>query len=386
MRFIAFFASATGFLTLVSAQRPPRPSPDWPFDVTEIKAPDGSISASFVSIGATLTQLWVKDRDGKARDVVLGYDDPSLLWSDPAHPVFGAMVGRYANRIDNGTFSIPISKNPTPGAPGTYHIPTNDKGGAVALHGGLIGWDRRNFTLVAKSPTSVTYKHVDNGDEGFPGTVTAYVTHTVSRGGSLETRVRATATEKTPLMMTQHTYWNLDAFQNGVNDTLDHVLQIDSSKVIELNENAIPTGEFIDVTGTVFDFRKPQAHGARWDDVQGLCGGECTGYDHCWVYDSRDRRAANRPRTSLWSPHSGIRMDIYTNQDALQIYSAYWMNTVRKKAHGGPELSYGRWSGIALETQGHVAAINTPEWGVDHIYGPNRPYEWKTTYKFSTVQ
>lgn len=342
-----------------------------PFDETEIKAPDGSISAKFVGIGATLTQLWVKNKAGKAVDVVLGYDDPSRWWSDPDHPVFNAIVGRYANRIKNGTFSIPITKLPQPPGPNVFQIPTNDRGGEVTLHGGLIGWDRRNWTLVAKTRTSVTYKHVDEADEGFPGTVTAFATHTVSNGGVLRTNIQARATEKTPIMLTQHLYWNLDGFQNGVNDTLGHTLRVGSSKIIELDGNAIPTGKFINVAGTPFDFRKATVHGTHLDEATGLCGGPCSLYDHCWVYDKGPK--APGPATTLQGEKSGIRLDITTNQDAVQVYSAYWLNTPRKAAHGGAELKYSSYGGIAIEQQGLVDAINTPEWGVDHIHDPKRP-------------
>ncbi|KAF5336545.1 hypothetical protein D9611_006726 [Ephemerocybe angulata] len=353
---------------------------DWPYDVTELKAPDGSITAKFVSVGATLTELWVKDKNGKARDVVLGYDDPSKLSSDPDHPVFNAIVGRYANRMKNGTFSIPISKDPTSG-PG----PINSSRilGQVTLHGGLIGWDRRNWTVVEKSETSVTYKHIDKADEGFPGTVTAYATHTVSDGGVLNTVIRATASEKTPIMLTQHTYLNLDAFEDGVNDILNHNLEIGGSKVIDLDTNAIPTGKFINVTGTPFDFKKAQTIGARWSKTVDLCGQGCQGYDNAWIYDDD---VSQKTGTSLWSDKSGIRVDISTNQPSVQVYTSYWMNTIRKKVHGGAGKKYGRWSAVAIEQQGYVAAINTPEWGVDQIYSPERPFEWSSTYKFSTVK
>ncbi|TEB31056.1 galactose mutarotase-like protein [Coprinellus micaceus] len=367
---------------VASAAPPPPVAKDWPFDVTELKAPDGSITAKFVSIGATLTELWVKDKDGKARDVVLGYDDPSKLYSDPDHPVFNAIVGRYANRMKNGTFSIPISRDPKPGAPNVFHVPTNDHDGQVTLHGGIYGWDRRNWTIVAKSPTSVTYKHVDAGDEGFPGTVTAYATHTVSNGGILKTSIRATATEQTPIMLTQHTYFNLDAFEDGTDTILDHYLQIDGSKVIELDSNALPTSKFIDVGETPFDFRKGQTIGGRWDNTVDLCGQGCQGYDNAWVYDKTKSKKSD---TSLWSDKSGIRVDISTDQPSVQVYTSFWMNSIRKKAHGGPEKRYGRCSAVAIEQQGYVAAINTPEWGIDQIYSPKRPFEWSTTYKFSSM-
>ncbi|KAG5652695.1 hypothetical protein H0H81_004080 [Sphagnurus paluster] len=293
-----------------------------PFDLTTISSPDGSISAKFVSFGATLTELWVKDKKGKLRDVVLGYDDNSRLMTDTDHPVFNPIVGRYANRLKNGTFSIPITKLPQPDGPNVYHIPTNDHDGtmlSVTLHGGLLGWDRRNWTLVAKTPTSVTYKHIDLAHEGFPGTVTAFATHTVTNGGVLNTVVRATATQKVSLS----SIMNLDAFQDGSNDILSHHLQVDAGKVIDVDGNAIPTGKFISVGGTPFDFRKEQKIGARWNDTVNLCGQGttlsssylkdlisslinlgCQGYDSAWIYDHPEDKKTG---TSLWSDLSGIR-------------------------------------------------------------------------------
>ncbi|PFH49359.1 hypothetical protein AMATHDRAFT_76218 [Amanita thiersii Skay4041] len=336
----------------------------WPFDLTTISAPDGSITAKTVSFGATLTELWVKDKYGKPRDVVLGYDDNSLLLTDPNHPVFNAVVGRYANRLKNGTFSIPITKDAQPDGPNVYHIPTNDHDGQVTLHGGIFGWDRRNWTLVARTPSSVTYKHLDAADEGFPGNVTAYATHSVFNGGIFKTSIHATATQQTPIMLTQHVYWNLDAFQDGVDNILDHHLQIDASRVVALDGNAIPTGDFINVGSTPFDFRNEQKIGARWDDAINLCGPGCQGYDSEWIYDHQE---TSRTGTSLWSDRSGIKVDITTDQPAVQVYTAYWLNLPRKVIHGGPDKNYTKWAGVAIEQQGYVDAINTPEWGVDQI-------------------
>jgi len=354
----------------------------WPFDLTEIEAPDGSISAKFVSFGATLTELWVKDKNGKARNVVLGYDDNSRLFTDPGHPVFNAIVGRYANRIMNGTFSIPISKNPDPNAPNTYHIPTNDHDGQVTLHGGIYGWDRRNWTVVEKFPSSVTYKHIDNADEGFPGVVTVFATHTVSNNGILSTKLRATASEKTPIMLTQHIYWNLDAFQDGSNDILEHDLKVSSSRYIEVNDLAIPTGNLPDVAGTPLDFQKEQKIGARWNETVDLCGTGCQGYNGGWVLDNPDEK---RPLVSLKSDLSGIQLDISTNQPVIIVYTSYWLNVPRKEVHGGPSLNYGPSSAVAIEQQSYIDAINTPEWGIDQIYYPGKDYEWSSEYTFSTV-
>ncbi|KXN83299.1 Aldose 1-epimerase, partial [Leucoagaricus sp. SymC.cos] len=353
-----------------------------PFDLTEIKAPDGSVSAKFVSLGATMTELWVKDKSGKARDVILGYDDNSKLLTDPDHPVFNAIVGRYANRIKNGTFSIPITKNAQPPGPNVYQIPTNDHNGEVTLHSSIYGWDRKNWTVFDRTPTSVTYKYVDDPGEGFPGSVTAFATHAVFNGGVLQSSVRAFATQKTPIMVTQHVYWNLDAFQDGVDTALEHNLRVDASKVVHLDGDAIPYGDFINVTGTIFDFKKARQIGENWNETVGLCGGVCQGFDHEWIYDNNE---SNHAGTSLWSDKSGIRVDISTNQPAAQVYTAYWLNTPRKVVHGGPDLVYSPWAAVAIEQQGYVDAINTPEWNVDQIYGPGRDFSWSTTYKFSVV-
>uniref|UniRef100_A0A0W0ETF1 Galactose mutarotase-like protein n=1 Tax=Moniliophthora roreri TaxID=221103 RepID=A0A0W0ETF1_MONRR len=363
--------------SLVNAQK----NGEWPFDLTTLSARDGSITASFVSFGATLTELWVKDRTGKKRDVIPGYDDNTKLLSDPNHPVFNAIVGRYANRLKNGTFSIPISKNPPLDGPNVWHIPTNDHNGQVTLHGGIYGWDRRNWTIVSRSPTSVTYQHIDDGDENWPGKVTVLATHTVQNGGILKTEVKAKATEETPIMVTQHIYWNLDGFV-GSENILDHHLQVDSSRVVKLDSNAIPTGELINVTGTPFDFRKESKIGARWNATQGLCGDGCQGYDHCWIYDKDESQKAG---TSLWSDNSGIRVDITTDQPATQVYTSFWLNITAKAVHGGPTKRYGQWSAVAIEQEGWIAAVNTPEWGVDQIYGPDRDFGWSSQYKFSTV-
>ncbi|KJA21572.1 hypothetical protein HYPSUDRAFT_202912 [Hypholoma sublateritium FD-334 SS-4] len=359
----------------------------WPFDITEINAPDGSISAKFVSVGATLTELWVKDKHGVARDVVLGYDDNSRLASDPDHPVFNAIVGRYANRIKDGIFSIPISENPDPSAPNTYHIPTNDANGrlkqlTVTLHGGIVGWDRRHWVAVEKSATSVTYKHVDEGDEGFPGTVTAFVTHSVDNHGILRTKIYATASEKTPIMLTQHVYWNLDAYQDDA-DILEHELRIDASRYIEVDKLAIPTGRFTDVADTPLDFREERKIGAQWTKTTNLIGEGCVGYNGGWVLD---HPRADIPAVTLKGNTSGIQLDITTNQSAIVVYTSYWLNTPRKAIHGGPGAKYGSSSAVAIEQQGHIAAINIPEWDVDHIYGPGRDYQWSSEYKFSTGQ
>ncbi|KAJ7118624.1 galactose mutarotase-like protein [Mycena crocata] len=353
-------------------------SPVWassPFDETTLCAPDGSITAKFVAFGATLTELLVKNKDGGLTDVIPGYDDNSRLLTDQGHPVMNAMVGRYANRIKNGTFSIPITKYPQPDGPNVYHTPLNDFSGEATIHGGIYGWDRRNWTIVDVSATSVTYQHIDPADEGFPGTVTVTATHTVSNGGNLHTSVHATATQKTPIMVTQHIYWNLDGFQYGSDDIMAHQLQIPGGRVIEVDGNRVPTGNLIPVPGTPFDFRAAHAIRVAFDEDPSFLG-----YDYAWIYDD-----TSVGKTALWSGLSGIRLDIETDQPAVQVYTAS-LNMPRKQVHGGPTKQYGARSTVAIEQEGWLDAINTPEWGVDQIYGPERKFAWNTKYTFSVVK
>lgn len=360
---------------------------DWPYDVTTISAPDGSITAKFVSFGATLTELWVKDKNGEAIDVVPGYDDNTMLMKDPGHPVFNAIVGRYANRLSNGTFSVPISgDSSTVMGSDVYHIATND--GKNTLHGGLYGWDRRSWTIIAKTDTSVTYYHLDKGDEGFPGNVFAYVTHSVA-SGELKTEILAQATEKTPIMLTQHIYWNLDAWRTDAGDgiganILDHTLRINGSRVLEVTPNGLPTGAITDVEASPFDFRTAIKIGARWDETMNLGGPGKPGYNHCWIHDEKEDESALD--VSLWSRSSGIRLDIISDSPATQCYTGNYLNTPRKTVHGGPKFKYSPYSAVAIELQGWVDAINHPEWGVDQFYEPGKDFKWSTTYKFSVLE
>jgi len=317
----------------------------------------------------------VPDKNGIMRDVVLGYDDNTLLLTDPQHPYYNAIIGRYANRIKNGTFTI--GKN-------VYHTPINDALNVSTLHGGTIGWDRRNWTIVLKSDTSVTYKHIDTADEGFPGDVTVFATHSVSNGGILHSGVHATATELTPIMITQHIYWNLDAFlnPNGTINTgnatiLGDFLRVPASCVLAVDGAEIPTGALIDLnnaSNTDFDFRAGKLIGTAFDDpgFQGF-------YDNTWIFNDP---LSPRRTTTLMSPITGIQLDIFTNQPATQIYTAF-LDEPRKAVHGGPNLTYGLFSAVALEQEGWLDAINTPAFHVDQIYGPGREFDWSATYWFS---
>ncbi|KAJ6557985.1 galactose mutarotase-like protein [Mycena capillaripes] len=328
-----------------------------PFDITTLAAPDGSITARFVPF----------NRAGKAVDVVPGFDDNAARLSTDMNHLMSPSSAY-------PTFSIPITKDPQPDGPNVYHTPRNDHNAQDSLHGGF-GWDRRNWTVAETSPTSVTYRHVDPADEGFPGTVIVTAKYTVLNGGILRMSVHATASEKTPVMVTHHDYWNLCGFQDGCDDIMAHTLQIAGSRLIEVDGDAIPTGKLLPINGTAYDFRTERKIGAAFE-----ADPHFQGYDNAWVYDSN----VSGVRTTLYSPESGIRLDIVTDQPVVQVYTAS-LNMLRKVVHGGPGKQYGTRSTVAIEQEGWIDAINTPEWGVDQIFGPGRNFTWKTEYKFGII-
>ncbi|KAJ7796367.1 galactose mutarotase-like protein, partial [Mycena olivaceomarginata] len=342
-----------------------------------------------------------KNKHGKLVDVVPGFDNTSHWVTDGNHiisisccslrppclpPHYNGCIGRYANRIKNGTFSIPIIKYPQPDGPNVYYTPLNDHNGEDTLHSG-VGWDLRNWTVVDLSATSVKYLRIDDAENGFPGTVNVTVTYSVENRGVLSLSIHATASEKTPIMVTHHDYFNL-CLQDGCDDVLGHKMQILASRRIEVDGDAIPTGNLLDVSGTPYDFRAGRALGAAFEEDLGVC--YFPGYDNALIYDKsgtgeKKSGVSNVVRTTLSSDVSGIQLDIRSDQPAVQVYLAS-LNLPRKEVHGGPEKTYGERSTVAIEQEGWLDAINTPEWNQNQIYSPERPFNWNTVYTFSVVR
>ncbi|KAH7103324.1 galactose mutarotase-like protein [Auriculariales sp. MPI-PUGE-AT-0066] len=355
-----------------------------PLDGITIAAPDGSVKATFIPYGATLTNFWARDKYGRLRDVAVGYDDKSLYSAGRGY--LGAVVGRYANRIKNGTFAIDGVE---------YHVTTNEHGGLNTLHGGNIGYDMRIWNLVSSKKHEVAFSLVDaDGTEGFPGTVKTTVTYTLNGEGSFRTTIKATAEDKkTPIMLLGHQVWNLEAFEES-QDLFGHWIQFNSSRVIEVDSILVPTGNLLDVTKdpyTSLDFRKARSLGTALSKAK-FCGPGCTGIDNAFIFDDN---TGNAPSSSVWSVNSGIRLDITTNQPALQIYTCNDVfnaeNPIpRKKAQG--KGHYTNYSCFILEQESWIGAIddNTQSWGIDQIYGPGtkngKEYIWDATYKFSVLK
>jgi aldose 1-epimerase len=375
---------------------------------TEYTIKAENITAKLIPYGARLTHLLVPDSTGNTQDVVVGYDNPKqyLHDSETNRTFFGAVVGRYANRIKNGTFSVDGN---------TYHIPENENGGKDTLHGGFVGYDMRNWTVTAHSESSITFTLFDEAFENFPGDVISHAMFSVSTEKSAEnpkglpqltTKLISLAlTEKTPIMLANHIYWNLNAFKNPtiLNDT---TLQMPlSDRVIAGDTILIPTGEILDVD-TAFngalDFTEGKLIGKDLADMTGVCGEGCTGVDTCFILDRPPAYAAPDsivPSAHVYSDKTGITLDVATNQAALQIYTCNGQNGTiatkesqakrNKEQDGDAGAAYvNKYGCLVIETEDWIDGINQPEWGRTpyQVFGPDDgpAVNW-ATYQFGTL-
>lgn len=240
------------------------------------------IAAAFVPYGASISDLLINDRYGIQRDVVMGFDNATHYSIDKQHPHLGGVPGRYANRIKNSTFELDGEKFTVAA---NEHPTAEHPDGLNTLHGGPDGWDWRNFTVVAHTKNSVTFSIVDpDGKEGFPGEVISYITYTVGNMTWDAKMVAIATTKKTPIMLSSHTYWNLDGFANNeTNTVLNHTFYLPySGQRVEVDNILIPTGNIAaNAKGSVNDFwSQPKQIGYSFSDpeIHGNCGFNCTGY------------------------------------------------------------------------------------------------------------
>ncbi|KAL2759399.1 hypothetical protein ACRALDRAFT_2097061 [Sodiomyces alcalophilus JCM 7366] len=388
--------------TSVSASRcngtqPNKPTPDedgkyWIYS--------DHLTAGFVPYGAAISDLIINDQYGIPRDIVAGWDNASYYSIDEQHPNYGNVPGRYANRIKNSTFEIDGV---------TFHVEPNENptdnhpDGVNTLHGGPDGWGWRNFTVVSHTENSITFSIVDpDGKEGFPGEVISYVTYTVTDWDWDISIVALSTTEKTPIMLTSHAYWNLDGFANNeTNLAHNHTLHLPySGQRVAVDDILIPTGEILaNEKGSVNDFwsaPKPLGANITSPDLEGNCGAGCTGYDNCYTVNregSYDWRSADGYVARVHSPWSGIQLDIYSDQDAFQVYSCTQQDgTLALKRSQGlwDEEAFPRtipqYGCVVLEVQDYIDGINNPAWGrtEKQIFGPaDGPYVLRATYRFS---
>jgi len=355
-----------------------------------IVAPDNSIVANFLAFGGTVKNLWVPGKDGVWRDLVLGFDNISEYTEQKfGRQFFGPVVGRYANRIKNATFSIPISANPPANGSNVFHVPANEHNGLNSLHGGSDGFDLRVWNVTAQTQHSVTFSLLDpNGMEGFPGNQLTHVTYTLEPKAKWKISMQATVDKLSPILLSSHVFWNLDGYKDAA--TLDkHFAQFAASRYIQTDGILIPNGTIASTKGTPLDFSNATSLGAAINKTVGLdlCGTGCVGFDNCWLYDKPQDKT---PIFSVWSTTSGIKLDVTTDQIALQIYTCDGINNgtlaiPRKVTQGGPNAFYENHSCLVIEQESAIDAINNPAWGINQIFGPNRTYSWNSEYAFSVV-
>ena len=325
------------------------------------------MEVDITNYGATIVRLKAPDRHGKFEDIVLGFDN--LEGYTVNKPYFGATIGRYANRIAHGQFTLHGH---------VYTLPKND--GDNTLHGGTSGfnkrlWKAKDVSTPSAASVQMSYLSKD-GDQGFPGNMSVEVRFTLSDDNSLKIEYAATSDKDTVVNLTNHTYFNLAG--QGQGDILGQQLMLNASRFTPVNANLIPTGEIVSVKSTPMDFTKATAIGARINaDYEQLKLGH--GYDHNFVLDGNPMRKAVLAARA-YDPGSGRVVEIWTNQPGVQFYSGNFLDgTIAGK--GG--VKYPHRSGFALETQHFPDSPNQPKFP-STVLKAGRWFRSTTTYKFST--
>ena len=319
-----------------------------------------------INYGGIITSWKAKDRDGSYEDIVLGFDNLSDYES--SSPYFGALIGRYGNRIKEGKFSLDGVD---------YTLEVNN--GENHLHGGVKGFDKVIWEVekeVKESSASLILRHISTDmEEGYPGNLDVKVIYTLTNDDELKVRYEAETDKKTIVNLTQHSYFNLSA--NLSRDILAHQITIDADSFLPVDKTLIPSGELRDVEGTPFDFREPKRVG---DDINEyytqLTFGN--GYDHCWVLNNQNEGV--RFVASAYDPLSGRSLEIFSDQPGIQFYSGNFLDGTLKSKDGG---NYEFRSGFCLETQHYPNSPNQESFP-SVILNPGEKYNTETIFRFST--
>ena len=320
---------------------------------------------SVINYGGIITSLKAKDRNGKYQDIVLGFN--SLPPYEDENPYFGAIIGRYGNRIANGNFKLDGQ---------SYKLDINNP--PNHLHGGLKGfhkvvWNPKEITNDRNVSLELTYlsKHME---EGYPGNLDVKVTYTLNNKDELSVFYEAVTDQKTIINLTQHSYFNLSG--DFSEDILDHQIKINADAFLPVDETLIPTGEIRSVHGSPFDFRKSKLIGQDIDtNNKQIEFGK--GYDHCWVINNQNNGL--RSVASAYHYESGRVLDVYSDLPGLQFYSGNFLDgTLKSKKEGYYELR----SGFCLETQYYPDSPNQENFP-SVILKPGEVYKSNTVFKFS---
>lgn len=317
-----------------------------------------------LNLGCILQKICVPDKNGDLIDVALGNDTPEEYAA--VHSFFGAVLGRYANRIANGAFSIDGKE---------YHVTLNERG-FNCLHGGASGFHNKIFDVTVEGEELVLRYTSPDNDEGFPGNMT--LTERVSfREGRLDLRYSCTSDKDTVVNISNHSFFNLDGQGNG--DTLEQVMQLNCSRFCPCDDKLIPTGELRDVKGTPFDFTSGKPIGTDIHDPDPMIAG-AHGYDACFAADDWD--GTLRRIATVRSERSGVTMNTYSTLPALQLFTGNMLGMIPIFSKGKGGVDYVPYGGFCLETQNFPNAMNTPEFGNDVILRAGQEVTCETVYEF----
>lgn len=326
------------------------------------------MTVRLTNYGAIIMSIVVPNRDGKLADVALGYNDIASYTNAVDKPYFGAVVGRYGNRIAEGKFTIDGKE---------YSLAINNP--PNSLHGGIIGFDKVIWDAKADNEANavtLTYLAKD-GEEGYPGNLQCSVTYTLTDDNAIEIEYHATTDKATPINLTQHTYFNLKG--EGEGDILGHELMLNANRYTPVDETLIPTGKTPAVQGTPFDFTnaKPIGRDIGEANEQLKFGG---GYDHNWVLDKGGQTGEMTLAASVYEPTSGRVLEVHTTEPGIQFYCGNFLDGRLTGKSGKPYVHRG---GFCLETQHYPDSPNQPSFP-STILKPDDEYQTKTIFKFST--
>lgn len=316
------------------------------------------------NFGGRVVSIMAPDKDGNMLDVVLGFDNVQSYIDVPSD--FGASIGRYANRINDGKFTLDGVE---------YALPTNNFG--HTLHGGPAGWQYQVYEVEEVTPNSIVLvRNSPDGDENFPGNVVAKVTYTLTDDNKLDIAYEAETDKPTIINMTHHSYFNLNG--DPKNNILDNILWLNADNYTPVDSTYMTTGEILPVAGTPMDFTSPKAVGAEIEnfDFEQLKNGN--GYDHNWVLNTAGD--ISQVAAELYSPNTGIVVRVYTDEPGIQFYSG---NFLEGNAIGKKGIAYGQRSAVCLETQHYPDSPNKPEWP-SVVLRPGETYTSRCIYEFAT--
>jgi len=325
----------------------------------------GGLKMQITNFGARVITLFAPDRDGRIDDVIVGYGTLDEFLNNPGERFLGAAVGAVANRIAGGSFTLDGE---------TYTLPQNNNG--QTLHGGLKGVDMVVWDVVRCTEDSLFLHYVrPDGQDGFPGNLDINLVYSLNDSNEFSVDFTATTDKATPVNLSQHAFWNLKGCGKGTN--LDNILQINADRTTPVDSLLIPSGEIVSLDGSPLDFRTPHTIGERInDDNDQLRNGN--GYDHNWIIDRANFKESD-PVVIIYEPGCGRKMEVFSDQPAVQFYAGNFFDGTTKDKYGNP---IGFREAVVFETQKYPDAIHHPNFP-ETVLRPGEVYTHHCAYRFS---